>query len=160
MSDTHSRHPNPIVDDRTVELIAKGAKIIVVAVNAIVLVTLIMLSLGFVLLLAGASSDASFVDWVYRNIERSMAPFRGMFPVREFDGKSVFDPSLLFAAVIYGIIALGLQVSVAYLTGVARSHHRGPRSQSPAPDASHGGVNPRSAPDATDPLVTFTGGEK
>ncbi len=130
MSDPDSRQPALLVDDRTVELLAKGAKVLVVAVNVIVIATLTMLSLGFVLLLAGASPDASFVDWVYRNTERSMGPFRGMFPVEEFDGRSVFDPSLLFAAVFYGFVALGLQTFVAYLTGVARSHHRSPRAGS------------------------------
>lgn len=124
--------PPPLVDDRTVELLAKGAKLLVVAVDVIVVATLIMLSLGFVLLLAGASPDASFVDWVYRNTERAMGPFRGMFPIEEFDGRSVFDPSLLFAAVFYGFVAVGLQALVAYLTGIARAHRRNP-SQSARP---------------------------
>lgn len=131
-SPSGDQHPATIVPDRSMELMAKGAKALVVAVDIVVVATLIMLSLGFVLLLAGASPDASFVDWVYRNIERAMGPFRGMFPIEEFDGRSVFDPSLLFAAAVYGFVALGLQALVSYLTGVARAHRPQPASNGPA----------------------------
>ena len=126
MNTTDTNTKTPIVDDRSVELMAKWAKALVVAVDVVVVATFIMLSLGFVLLLAGASPDASFVDWVYRNTERAMGPFRGMFPIEEFDGRSVFDPSLLFAAAFYGFVALGLGALVSYLSGLARAHHRPP----------------------------------
>ncbi len=53
-----------------------------------------------------------------------MKPFRGMFPVSEIDGRSVFDPSLLFAAALYGFLAIGLHAVVDYLTAWARLHHR------------------------------------
>lgn len=112
-----------LLDDRTVELMILGARALAVVVYLVVLVTFAMLALGFFLLLAGASSDASFVEWVYRNTHRAMQPFRGMFPVREVDGQSVFDASLLFAAAFYGFFAIGLHAAVNYLTGLARARH-------------------------------------
>lgn len=117
--------PEPeLLDDRTIELMILAARALVIVIYAVVLVTFVLLALGFFLLLAGASSEAPFVEWVYRNTDRAMQPFRGMFPVREIDGESVFDASLLFAAVFYCFFAIGLHAVVNYLTGVARVRHR------------------------------------
>ena len=113
-----------LIDDRTIELMVLGARALVTVVYVVVLVTFAVLTLGFFLLLAGASSEASFVEWVYRTTERMMQPFRGMFPVREIDGQSVFDASLLFAAAFYGFFAIGLHAGVNYLTGWVRRRHR------------------------------------
>ena len=81
----------------------------------------IVLALGFLLLLFGASPTASFVEWVYRNLERAMAPFRGMFAPIELgttgnDVEAVFDTSVLFAMVVYGIVAMLLHTLIAWLT--------------------------------------------
>ena len=81
----------------------------------------IILALGFVLLLFGANSTAPFVEWVYRNLERAMAPFRGMFAPIELgttgtDVEAVFDTSVLFAMVVYGIVAMLLHTLIAWLT--------------------------------------------
>ena len=81
----------------------------------------IVLALGFVLLLFGASPTAPFVEWVYRNLERAMAPFRGMFAPIDLgttgtDVQAVFDTSVLFAMVIYGIVAMLLHTLIAWLT--------------------------------------------
>lgn len=124
MNDTSNQDEQPeLLDDRTIELMILAARALVVVVYAVVLITFAMLALGFFLLLAGASSEASFVEWVYRNTDRAMQPFRGMFPVREIDGESVFDASLLFAAAFYGFFAIGLHAVVNYLTGLARARH-------------------------------------
>lgn len=81
----------------------------------------IILFLGFFLLLFGANADAGFADWVYRNLDRAMAPFRGIFtPINlgevtpEID--SVFDTSILFAMIIYGIVALLLHSLITWLS--------------------------------------------
>ena len=81
----------------------------------------IVLALGFVLLLFGASPTAPFVEWVYRNLERAMAPFRGMFAPIDLgttgtDVQAVFDTSVLFAMVVYGIVAMLLHTLIAGLT--------------------------------------------
>ena len=71
----------------------------------------IILLLGFLLLLAGANSDSSFVEWVYRSLDRTMRPFRGIFEpiqlgVTNGDVQSVFETSVLFAMIVYGIVAI------------------------------------------------------
>lgn len=118
----HEEQPE-LLDNRTIELMILGARALVIVVYVMALVTFVILTLGFFLLLAGASSEASFVEWVYRNTNRAMEPFRGMFPIREIDGQSVFDASLLFAAAVYGFFAIGLHALVNYLTGLARARH-------------------------------------
>ena len=129
----HSTADPPLLDDddgielvtgRTIELLLRAAKLLVIMVNAVVLITFTILALGFLLHLAGASPDAPFVDWVYRNTERAMEPFRGMFPIRDIDDRSVFDASLLFAAALYGFVAIGLHTLVEYLTMKVRRFRR------------------------------------
>jgi uncharacterized protein YggT (Ycf19 family) len=119
----NERQPE-LVDYRTIELVVRFAKVLVVVVYAVVIVTFVMLTLGFFLHLLGASADAPFAEWVYRNTDRAMQPFRGMFPVEEIDGRSVFDGSLLFGAAVYAFVAMGLHALVAYLTGLARRYQR------------------------------------
>lgn len=113
-----------LVSDETIEMLLRGAKTLVMVVNVVVLMTFSILTLGFLLHLAGASPDASFVDWVYRTTERAMQPFRGMYPIQEIDGRSVFDASLLFAAAMYGFVAICLHGFVAYLSAYIRRYHR------------------------------------
>lgn len=116
--------PPHLVDDRAIESMITGAKILVAVVYLGAVVTFAMLAVGFLLMLFGASPEAPFVDWIYRNTAQAMKPFRGMFPVREIDGRSVFDPSLLFAAALYGFMAIGLHAVVEYLSALARRWHR------------------------------------
>ena len=97
-------------------LLLKAARVVVWVVYAIVLLTAINLTLAFFLRLAGASPDAGFVEWVYRNAEHAMRPFRGIFPARDLGGASVLDTSLLFAAVFYFVIALLVDAAVHWLT--------------------------------------------
>lgn len=113
-----------LVSDETIEMLLRGAKGLVMVVNVVVLMTFTILALGFLLHLAGASPDASFVDWVYRTTERAMQPFRGMYPIQEIDGRSVFDASLLFAAAMYGFVAICLHGFVVYLSAYIRRYHR------------------------------------
>lgn len=93
--------------------VAKG---VVVFVYAVVLVNLVLLGLGFILQLFGASIDAAFTRWVYRNVERIMEPFRGMFPSQELSDQSVLDVSLLFAMIVYTVVGIALHASIAWLT--------------------------------------------
>ena len=73
----------------------------------------VILLLGFLLLLAGANPDSSFVSWAYRSLDRAMEPFRGMFNQVDLgEGgagvvSSVFDTSILFAMVVYGLFLAG-----------------------------------------------------
>ena len=68
------------------------AKVLVWLVYAYFIVALVILTLAFFLQLFGASTTASFTEWVYRSADRVMEPFRGIFPTREIgDQGSVID---------------------------------------------------------------------
>lgn len=95
----------------------RASKAVVVLVYAFVLIDLVLLTLGFFLRLLGASTDAEFTRWVYRNVERVMEPFRGMFPTKAVSDHSVLDTSLLFAMIVYAIIGIALHALVDWLTG-------------------------------------------
>jgi uncharacterized protein YggT (Ycf19 family) len=94
--------------------VAKGVTLFIYAV---VIVNLVILSVGFLLRLFGASTDASFTRWVYRNVERIMEPFRGMFPSHPVSDRSVIDFSLLFAMIVYCIAGIALHAAVLWLAG-------------------------------------------
>jgi uncharacterized protein YggT (Ycf19 family) len=81
------------------------------------LASLIILTLGFFLKLFAANPDAGFVEWVYRNLDRTMEPFRGMFPQQAVgDNGSMLDVSILFAMLMYFIVAMGIRALIDWLT--------------------------------------------
>ena len=80
------------------------------------MLTLAILVLGFFLLLFGANPDAPFAEWVYRALARVMAPFRGIFESIQLNGQSVLDVSVLFAMIVYGIVAIALRALIDWLT--------------------------------------------
>src|SRR6478752_1954145 len=83
------------------------ARVLVYALWALVIAITILLVLGFFLQLLGANPHAGFVDWVYRSTDQIMEPFRGVFEPRPLnEDQSVFDPSMLLAAIVYLFIAL------------------------------------------------------
>jgi uncharacterized protein YggT (Ycf19 family) len=106
---------NPQSDETKIGLL-RVSKAVVVFVYLFVLVNLVLLSLGFVLQLFGASTDAEFTQWVYRAVERIMQPFRGMFPSRTLSDESVLDVSLLFAMIVYAVVGIGLHALINWLT--------------------------------------------
>jgi hypothetical protein len=71
--------------------------------------TEIILVQGFLLKLFGADPSSDYTQWAYRSLDRVMAPFRGIFTPIELDGNAILDPSIIFAMVIYGILALVLR---------------------------------------------------
>ncbi|MGI9598503.1 MAG: hypothetical protein ACR2QK_20220 [Acidimicrobiales bacterium] len=86
-----------------------------------VLVVEVVLMVGFVLLLVGANPSAGFTRWAYRNLEAAMEPFRGIFAPIELgvagnDVPAVFDTSILFAMIVYGVVAIGLNAVISWLT--------------------------------------------
>jgi uncharacterized protein YggT (Ycf19 family) len=95
--------------------ILRVAKWVVLFIYVVVILNLVVLSMGFVLRLFGASTDASFTRWVYRNVERIMEPFRGMFPSHPVTDRSVIDFSLLFAMIVYACVGIALHAAVAWL---------------------------------------------
>lgn len=120
--------------------VGKVAKVLLWLVYAWLIVNLVLLVLAFILQLLGASPEASFVDWVYRSVERTMAPFRGMFEPVPLSDDSVIDASLLFAAIIYTLAALFLRMAIDWVTervtprpSPAPPAYRRPDPSAPAP---------------------------
>ncbi len=74
-----------------------------------------MLTLAFFLLLFDANAANSFVEWVFRSSDRAMEPFRGIFPTETVGTGSVIDFSILFAIVVYGIVAMLISALVSFL---------------------------------------------
>ena len=100
--------------------VTRVARVLTYFVYVWVVINEIILTLGFFLELFGANPDAAFTQWAYRNLERVMAPFRGIFPSIEIttaggDVKPVFDTSILFAMLVYGILALALRSLIDWL---------------------------------------------
>ena len=81
----------------------------------------IILALGFILLLLGANPTSGFVEWWYRNLERVMEPFRGIFTPIELGAtqgnevESIFETSVLFAMIIYAIVAITVSALANWL---------------------------------------------
>ena len=104
--------------------LARAARVITYLVYAFVIVALVILVFGFFLLLFGASPDAAFTQWVYRSLDRVMAPFRGIFKTVPLNGKSVLDTSVLFAMIVYGIAGLALRALIDWLTMLGLLHEQ------------------------------------
>ena len=82
------------------------AKVLPWLVYAYLLLEVIVLTLAFFLLLFNASTDAAFTEWVYRSADRALEPFRGIFPSATAGNGSVLDFAVLFAIIVYGILAM------------------------------------------------------
>lgn len=98
-----------------------GAKALGYLVYAYLVLTEIVLGLGFILLLFGANPQPAFVQWAYRSLDRAMEPFRGIFTSIELgqtgnDVPAVLDVSVLFAMVVYGIVAWIIHAGVGWLS--------------------------------------------
>jgi len=91
------------------------AKVLTWLVYAYVVVAVVLLALDFFLLLFNADPSASFAEWVYRSAGRVMEPFRGIFPTKEAGNGSILDFAVLFAMLVYGIVALLLHSLVSWL---------------------------------------------
>ena len=105
--------------------VARIARALTYLVYAFAIVTLVLLVLGFVLELFGANPHAPFAEWLYRGLRRVMAPFRGLFEPVPLDGRSVLDPSILFAMLVYGIVALALGGLIGWLSDRILELHAG-----------------------------------
>jgi uncharacterized protein YggT (Ycf19 family) len=91
------------------------ARVIVWLVYAYFIAATIILLFAFFLLLFNASTSASFTQWVYRSANRVLEPFRGIFPTVTNDNGSVIDFAVVFAIIMYGILALVVHALVSWL---------------------------------------------
>jgi len=117
--------PEPI-DDSTQHPMRRAllwvARAITWLLYAYIIIVEIILLLGFVLLLGGADPSSSFVQWAYRNLDRVMKPFRGIFEPIELgttsgDVPAVVETSVLFAMIVYGILLLVVSALMQWLQG-------------------------------------------
>lgn len=112
--DIQHRHPVR----RGFLLAARGLSYFVYA--WVVLVEVVLVT-GFFLLLFGANPSSDFVEWTYRSLDRAMEPFRGIFtpielgttPGNQVD--SIFETSVLFAMIVYGLLALAMDAALDWL---------------------------------------------
>jgi hypothetical protein len=119
-------------------------------VYAWLIVNLVLLLLAFTLQLLGANPTAPFVDWVYRSVARTMAPFRGMFEPLSLNDQSVLNTSLLFAAIIYSLAALFLRSAIDWVTDrVTPRRRQGPPGPTRGPRQSFDSAG--SHPETTSP---------
>lgn len=100
---------------------AMAGKVVTTIVYAYVLAVEVILGLGFILLLFGANPSSGFVEWIYRSMDRAMKPFRGIFEPVELgvagnDVPSILETSVLFAMIIYAVVALVLGSLLHWLT--------------------------------------------
>ena len=85
--------------------------------------SLVLLFLAFILELFGANPNSGIAQWVYGSVERTTAPFRGLFEPITFGKKSVLDTSLLFATIVYGFVALFLKAAIDWVTDASMKRH-------------------------------------
>jgi hypothetical protein len=121
-----SSEPRGLTERKVALLIARGVSYLVYFWLIVVEIILLM---GFVLLLFGANPSAAFTQWVYRNLDRVMAPFRGIFtPIQigttASDVPAIFETSVLFAMIVYGILALAMSALIGWLSGRLAGIHR------------------------------------
>jgi hypothetical protein len=87
-------------------------------VYVVLLAYAVIVGMAFVLKLFGANPTSDFADWVYRASANIIEPFRGIFPTKPVgeNGRSVFDASLLFALLMYIILAVVLHGVISWMT--------------------------------------------
>ena len=88
----------------------------------------VIVGIAFVLQLLGANPDADFADWIYRAAANITEPFRGIFPTTQVSDRSTFNASLLFALIVYLVVAVILHGIVDWLArriaGIDRAEER------------------------------------
>lgn len=135
--------------ERTLRTVGVVRRVVRAAVAVLVLVE-IVLGLGVLLQVLDANPDAGFTEWTYRNQDRLMSPFEGMFDDVEMGDENddaVLDVSGLFAMAAYGALFIPLGMA---LQALARRAARAERERQAAIDLAVRDrmFNP-TAPDAT-----------
>jgi uncharacterized protein YggT (Ycf19 family) len=109
-------------DVGVIPVLLKVGRALILVLYVIVVIDVVLLLMSFFLMLFGASTDASFTQWVYRSSARAMEPFRGIFPTHTLSETSVLDTSVLFAAMIYSFLALGFHMLYEWFSRVIVRH--------------------------------------
>jgi uncharacterized protein YggT (Ycf19 family) len=91
------------------------SRIIITLLYAWTIFGIIVLSLRFFLLMFSANTGVPFVTFIYETSDSFLAPFRGIFPAREFGATGYVDVSALFAIIIYLLIAWGVSSLIKWV---------------------------------------------
>ena len=131
-----------------------ATRVVTYLIYVYVVVVEIILILGFFLLLFGANPSAGFTQWAYRNLDRVMEPFRGIFtPIQlgttSGNVEAVFETSVLFAMIVYLIIGMllsgltrWLSQRLRYLDAAEAEAERRQQQERAAADLQTPGVTP------------------
>ena len=122
----------PVVDTASKIKGLRFAKVVVWLIYAYFIAATIILLFAFFLLLFNASTDASFTQWVYRSANRVLEPFRGIFPTVTNGNGSVIDFAVVFAIIMYGILALVVHALVSWLDSQIIRNQNAARAAEPA----------------------------
>jgi len=90
----------------TKRLILWVGRLITLFIYAVFLAYAVIVGIAFVLQLLGANPEADFAEWIYRAAANITEPFRGIFPSTEVTDRSTFNASLLFALIVYLVVAV------------------------------------------------------
>jgi hypothetical protein len=151
---SHRTDQGADVDASTLLGIEKVSRAVVYLLYFFVLLALVILTLGFFLLVLGANPDAAFAEWTYRSLDKVMAPFRGLFEPVDLSGRSVLDPSIIFAMVVYAILGMALRALIDWLTYRMRLTESRRAALTAAPPWGPGTAPAGTAPTATVPAAT------
>jgi hypothetical protein len=114
----------------------------------------------------GANPSAGFTQWAYGNLDRVMEPFRGIFtPIRlgttSGNVDAVFDTSVVFAMIVYGIVAMvlraltmGLSQRLQYLDAAEADAERREQQERAAADMQAASLAPSATDTATNPPIS------
>jgi uncharacterized protein YggT (Ycf19 family) len=80
------------------------------------LVASAFLGISFFLLLFSANATTPFVKFMYQTSSAFLGPFRGIFPVRSINETGYFSPSIIFAIIMYMILAVCMNALINYVT--------------------------------------------
>lgn len=80
------------------------------------LVASAILGIAFFLLLFSANQSSPFVKFIYETGSAFLAPFRGIFPLKPVSETGYFSPSIVFAIIMYIVLALCMNGLIGYVT--------------------------------------------
>jgi YGGT family len=106
------------MDRNTKRWILWVGRLVVLIVYLVFLAYAVIVGIAFVLKLLGANPESDFADWIYDASASITDPFRGIFPSRStpITDTSTFDASLLFALIVYLVVAVGFHAIVNWFT--------------------------------------------
>jgi uncharacterized protein YggT (Ycf19 family) len=144
---THRRTEDVAKDRPASVMLFRIGRVVVYLVYGLAVISVVILVIAFFLKLFAANPNAPFVDWIYRSTDRVMQPFRGIFPAVGTEGGSVLDVSLLFAMLMYGLLALAVHALVEWIN--RRLARMGWDPGAPQPPAATGSMSHPAPPAGT-----------